>query len=572
MKTLLSQLERAFSEAIRNAFGFEAEPQVTISQHENFGDYQSNAAMNLVRRISQETGQKTNPRAVADKVVANLDLGGMAQEVSIAGPGFVNVRLAPAWLGAQLNSISGDERAGAGTVSEPQTVVLDYSCPNIAKQMHVGHLRSTIIGDALSRVLEFQGHSVIRQNHIGDWGTQFGMLITYLKSLGLQEETHIADLEEFYRQAKERFDADPSFQDEARRCVVRLQGGEPAERELWQRIVDESRLHFQPLYERLGVRLRPDHERGESFYNPLLPGTVRELREKGIAVESEGAIAIFCEGYEAPLIIEKSGGGYLYSTTDLAAIQYRVRELGAQRIIYVHDSRQTQHFSQVFGTARKAGWAEGVSLEYAPFGTLLGPDGKPFKTRTGGTVRLKDLLDEAEERAFALVTEKNPLLPDGQRRQIARAAGIGAIKYGDLSKDRVNDYVFSWEKMLALDGNTAPYMQYAYARVRSIFRKAGIAQFTPGPVILETPFEAALARQILRLGEIIELVARELKPHYMCIYLYELAARYSSFYENCPVLLSEEPLRTSRLTLCDLTARTLAVGLDLLGIEHPEQM
>jgi arginyl-tRNA synthetase len=576
MQSITSQLDRSFRIAIRDSLGIDADPLISVSQNAKFGDYQSNAAMGLARTLSDKTGQKRNPRAVAEQIMARLDLGFVASEITIAGPGFINIRLRPAWLSEQLGSIERDDRLGIEPVAQPQNVVIDYSSPNIAKEMHVGHIRSTIIGDAVARVISFQGHHVIQQNHIGDWGTQFGMLIAFLRSTpsAAQGDAHIADLEAFYRDAKRRFDDDQQFQDEARRTVVQLQAGSTEERVLWRKIVAETRNHYQPLYDRMGVLLKPEHERGESFYNDLLPSVVGDLKQKGLAELSEGAIVVKVAGSENPLIIEKSAGGYLYGTTDLAAIRFRVQELHADRIIYFVDARQSQHFAQVYDVARRAGWAPaGVSLEHAAFGTILGEDGKPFKTRSGETVKLKDLLDEAEERAMKLVSEKNPDLPDHQRRNIAHAVGIGAIKYADLSKDRVSDYVFSWDKMLAMDGNTGPYLQYAYARIRSIFRKAGSnlnqADVT---ILLDSPHELALAKHVLRLGEIIDLVARELKPHYLCTYLYELATHFSGFYENCPVLQSEEPTRSSRLKLADLTARTLALGLDLLGIEHPEQM
>lgn len=574
MQTIIAQLDAAFRQAIVQALGFEADPLIGVGQNEAFGDYQSNAAMGLAREVSQKTGQKTNPRAVAEKIVSQLDLGDMAVQIAIAGPGFINVRLSPAWVAGQLQARSADPRLGIEPADHPQTVVVDYSGPNIAKQMHVGHLRSTIIGDCLARVIAFQHHSVIRQNHLGDWGTQFGMLIAHLRSQPHDADDHqnIADLEEFYRQAKKRFDDQPAFADEARNTVVQLQAGQSDELAAWKRIVDETRRHYQPIYNRLGVSLMPEHERGESFYNAMLQQVVRDLLDKGIAVRSEGAIVVFTEGFENPLIIQKSDGGYLYGTTDLAAIRYRVQKLGARRIIYTHDSRQSQHFAQVFATAVKAGWAQGVSLEYAPFGTMLGPDGKPFKTRSGDTVKLKDLLDEAQERAFDLVSLKNPALDESLRRDIARAVGIGAVKYSDLSKDRTSDYVFNWEKMLSLDGNTAPYLQYAYARIKSIFRKADQPRTSAEGLQLDVPQEQALAKHLLRLGEVVETVGRELKPHHLCAFLYDLAARFSAFYENCPVLQSEPATRQSRLALCDFTARTLSLGLDLLGIDHPEQM
>lgn len=563
MATIAAELEDRFRQAIAAAFSVDADPLLAPSQNEKFGDYQSNAAMGLAKTLGK------NPRAVAEGIKDKLELGN-AGETSIAGPGFINVKLTPAWLAGRLKAIADDARLGIEKKAHPQTVVVDYSGPNVAKQMHVGHLRSTIIGDAISRVLEFEGDHVIRQNHIGDWGTQFGMLIAYLTE---QKEgaDRIEDLEEFYRTAKKRFDEDPAFQDTARQTVVRLQASGETEKALWQKIVDETRRDYQPLYERLNVKLRREDERGESFYNPRLSGVVADLGKRQIAEQSEGATVVFVEGYKSPLIIQKSDGGYLYGTTDLAAIRYRTGDLHANRIIYTHDSRQAQHFAQVFATAKKAGWADGVSLEYAPFGTMLGEDGTPFKTRTGGTVKLKDLLDEAEERAMKLVTEKNPELPEDRRRAIARAVGIGAVKYSDLSKDRTSDYVFSWEKMLSMEGNTAPYLQYAYARIRSIFRKSEAAA-DASRIALDSPFERNLALHVLRLGEVLENVSRELKPHLLCTYLYELATRFSSFYENCPVLQSDEPMRAGRLALCDLVARTMALGLDLLGIEHPEQM
>jgi arginyl-tRNA synthetase len=591
METIAAQLDKAFRTAIRTAFGVEADPLIGAAQNEKFGDYQSNAAMGLAKQ------QKSNPRSVAEQIKAKLDLSGIATEVSIAGPGFINVRLDPQWLSNQLQSVSRDDRLGSPAAVSPQTVVVDYSGPNVAKQMHVGHLRSTIIGDAISRVIEFQGHKVIRQNHIGDWGTQFGMLIAYMMTEGgkidaaaaiqrhekksngdfkLEDRSILADLEVFYRNAKALFDTSESFQKLSRILVVKLQAHESTILELWKDILNESREHFVDVYKRLSVKLEPGHEVGESFYNRFLGEIVSELKSKGLAIDSQGATAVFIDGPDKPpVIVEKTGGGFLYATTDLAALRYRANELHANRIIYTHDSRQAQHFDQVFRIARAAGFVgPDVQLDYAPFGTMLGEDGKPFKTRSGDTVKLKDLLDEAEERAMKLVTEKNPELPEDQRTAIAKAIGIGAVKYSDLAKDRVSDYAFSWDRAMAMDGNTAPYLQYAYARIRSIFRKAGVepSSLTGAALSLESPHETALAKHILRLGEVIELVARELKPHHLCGYLYELATRFSSFYENCPVLKSEEPTRSSRLLLCHVTAKAMAQGLELLGIEHPEQM
>jgi arginyl-tRNA synthetase len=577
MQTITAQLDHAFRTAIQAALGFDADPLIGVAQNDKFGDYQSNAAMGLSKQVAERTGNKSNPRAVAEQIKAKLELGDMAAEVTIAGPGFINVRLAPAWLAEHLKAVAADERLGTPLAPSRQTVVVDYSAPNVAKELHVGHLRSTIIGDAIARTLESQGHNVVRQNHIGDWGTQFGMLIAHLASLGDPTSSAIEDLDALYRAANKRFKEDEAFAAEARQTVVRLQGGGKAERAVWEQIVEASRRYYGSIYDRLGVSLAREHERGESFYNPLLADVIRDLTTLGIASTSDGATVVFVEGFEAPLIVEKSGGGYLYATTDLAAIRYRVNTLGAARIIYVVGAPQSQHFQQVFAAARRAAWAPpGVQLEHAAFGSVLGEDGKLFRGREGNAVKLKELLDEAEERAFALVSEKSPETPEPQRRQIARAVGIGAVKYADLSKDRTSDYVFSWDRMLSFDGNTAPYLQNAYVRIHGIFRKAkasGIdASIDHGAIRLESPFELALAKHVSRLGEVVEIVGRELKPHHLCNYLYELATRYHGFFENCPVLQSNAPTRASRLALCDVVAKTLAAGLDLLGIEHPEQM
>ncbi len=578
MQTIAAELTTAFRQAIHDALGVDADPLVSVAQNPKFGDYQANAAMGLAKTLSQQTGQKANPRQIAQQIIDKLNLGDMAESVSIAGPGFINVTLSPAWLGQRMHSLLHDDRVGVAPVPQPQRVVVDYSAPNIAKELHVGHLRSTIIGDAIVRILSFQGHDVIRQNHVGDWGTQFGMLIANLQDLSATgTEVDLKDLEGFYIQAKQRFETDEAFQQRARENVVKLQSGDPATLQAWQMLVQKTREHYLPIYRRLGVLLTPEDERGESFYNNLLASVVADLKAAGIAEESEGATAVFIDGKDkTPLIIEKSGGGYLYATTDLAAIRFRVGTLKAQRVIYLVDARQSLHFQQVFATARKAGWVPPeVSLEHAAFGTMLGEDGRPFATRKGGTTKLKDLLDEAEQRAAAVVTEKSVELSPEQRARIATAVGIGAVKYADLSKDRTSDYVFSFDKMLSLDGNTAPYLQYAHARVRSIFRRAaerGIEYVPPEKILLDSPHEQALAKHIARFGEVLETVSRELKPHHLCTYLYDLATRFSGFFENCPVLQSEDPVRSSRLGLIDLTARTLAKGLDLLGIEHPEQM
>jgi arginyl-tRNA synthetase len=575
MRTILSQLEDAFRAAIHAALGFDGQPLVSVSQNDEFGDYQANAAMGLSKKLA-ETGEKTNPRAVAEKIKAKLDLGEMANQVSIAGPGFINIRLSPSWVATQLQSAASQDRLGVDATPNPQTVVIDYSAPNAAKQMHVGHLRPTNIGDAISRLVEFQGHNIIRQNHIGDWGTQFGMLLTYLKEAGGGSQSHIADLEEFYRAAKKRFDEDPAFAAQSRDRVVRLQAGEAEELSLWKKIIEESRRHFEAIYDRMNVRLRPEHERGESFYNPFLADVVKDLKESSVAVVSEGATVVWVKGFEAPLIIQKTGGGFGYATTDLAALRFRIRDLHAQRIIYVTDARQAQHFRQFFDAANRAGWTRDVRLDHIMFGMICGPDGKPFKTKTGENVKLNDVLDEAEKRGYELAAakaaEREVPLSDEQLHAIGRAVGIGAVKYYDLARDPIGNYFFDWNKMLALDGNTAPYLQYVYARIRSIFRKADAKPDLSATITLETPFELSLAKHMLRLGEIIDLSSRELKPLHLCTYLYDLATKFSSFYENCPVLQADSATRASRLVLCEATARTMALGLNLLGIEHPEQM
>ena len=578
MPTPLDHLTAAFGRAIAAATGLQADPLVAPSQNPDFGDYQSNAAMGLAKRVSAETGEKANPRALAEKIKAALDLGDMAEEVSIAGPGFLNVRLAPAWVEARLADMAADPKLGVPTAAAPQTVVVEYSSPNVAKQMHVGHIRSTILGDAAARILGFLGHTVIRQNHIGDWGTQFGMLIAHLADQISETSEDLADIEKYYQEAKRRFDAEPAFAERARQTVVRLQAGGAEELAAWGRLVDATRRHTEAIYGRLGVLLERADERGESFYNPRLGPLVAALQAAGVAEVSDGATVIFAGGEKTPLMVRKSDGGFGYGTTDLAALAFRAAELRADRVVYLVDARQAQHFRQVFAAARKAGLATPeVMLEHASFGSVLGEDNRPFKTRTGGTVKLIDLLAEAEARAYAIVSEKDdartggPELSDPQRQEIGRAVGIGALKYADLSKDRTSDYVFSFDQMLRFEGNTGPYLQYAHARARSIFRNAEEAA-AADCFELREPQEVALAKHLLRFGEVLELVGRELRPHHLCAYLYDLATRFSGFYENCPVLTAAPTVRAARLALCELVGRTLAKGLDLLGIEHPEQM
>jgi len=552
-------------------------PLVTQSTKPQFGDYQANGAMGAAKRL------RTNPRQLAQATVAALDLGDAIEKAEIAGPGFINIHLSPAWLGDRLTAVIDDPRLGIARADPGQTVIVDYSSPNLAKEMHVGHLRSTIIGDALARLLEHLGQRVIRQNHVGDWGTQFGMLLAHLEDRETETaaDAALTDLETFYREAKARFDDEPDFADRARDYVVRLQSGDARCLALWNEFIDISIHHSEAIYQRLNVTLARADIRAESAYNDDLPKIIAELQHQGLAVEDQGAQVVFLdeladkEGKPQPVIVQKSGGGFLYATSDLAALRYRCHDLDAARILYFIDARQSLHMQQVFAVGRRAGFATPeVSLEHHPFGTMMGEDGKPFKTRTGGTVKLAELLDEAITRAAQLIAEKDPELSAEEREAVARKVGIGAVKYADLSRTRTSDYIFSWESMLSFEGNTAPYLQYAYSRIRSIFRKAGIDPATlHGPVIIDTPQEKALALHLLRFGEVLDQVASDAYPHQLCTFLYELASLYMAFYEGCPVLKAEnEALRTSRLRMCDGVARTLATGLDLLGIEVMERM
>lgn len=588
MKPLQEILETRIARALEAAAGRGGLPAlVRPAADPKFGDYQANGAMAAAKQL------KTNPRQLAEAVVAHLQIDDLCLPPEIAGPGFINLRLRSDYLAERLLNIFHDPgRLGIDRVEKPQTVVVDYSGPNIAKQMHVGHLRSTIIGDCICRLLEFQGHTVIRQNHIGDWGTQFGMLIAYLKDqyphlLDNPSKVPIADLELFYQNAKNKFDNDTDFERQSREEVVRLHNHHPETIRIWRHILDESRRHYQPIYETLNVTLRPEDERGESFYADKLADVVKELKAKGLAVESEGAVCVFPEGFvnkegnPLPFIIQKSDGAFLYATTDLAALRYRIRKLKADKIIYVTDARQALHFKMLFETAKMAGWMDDrVELMHVTFGTMLGEDGRPFKTRTGGTVKLKDLLEEAVDLARTVVETKNPDLPATQKADIARAVGIGAVKYSDYSNNRDSDYIFSFQKMLAMDGNTAPYMQYAFARVRSIKRKAAgkdvdIEKELTGLCALrpEDPAERELARLLCQYDAAIESAATQCRPNYLTGYLYDLAQAFSRFYNACPVLDAAPEQRPTRLVLCELTARTIRHGLsDLLGIRTPEQM
>ncbi|EJR7285003.1 MULTISPECIES: arginine--tRNA ligase [Citrobacter] len=555
----------------------DCEPQVRQSAKVQFGDYQANGMMAVAKKLGMA------PRQLAEQVLTHLDLNGIASKVEIAGPGFINIFLDPAFLAQHVQQALASDRLGV-TQPTKQTVVVDYSAPNVAKEMHVGHLRSTIIGDAAVRTLEFLGHKVIRANHVGDWGTQFGMLIAWLEKQQQENagEMALADLEGFYRDAKKHYDEDEAFAERARSYVVKLQGGDEYFREMWRKLVDITMSQNQLTYDRLNVTLTRDDVMGESLYNPMLPGIVADLKAKGLAVESEGATVVFLDEYKNKegepmgVIIQKKDGGYLYTTTDIACAKYRYETLHADRVLYYIDSRQHQHLMQAWTIVRKAGYVpDSVPLEHHMFGMMLGKDGKPFKTRAGGTVKLADLLDEALERARRLVAEKNPDMPADELEKLANAVGIGAVKYADLSKNRTTDYIFDWDNMLAFEGNTAPYMQYAYTRVLSVFRKADIDEsaLANAQVIINEDREAQLAARLLQFEETLTVVAREGTPHVMCAYLYDVAGLFSGFYEHCPILSAEnEDIRNSRLKLAQLTAKTLKLGLDTLGIETVERM
>lgn len=574
-------IQALLSEKVRQALvaagaPADSEAQVRQSAKAQFGDYQANGVMAVAKKLGMP------PRQLAEKVVQLLQLEGIAAKTEIAGPGFINIFLDPQWLSAQLERVLTSPKLGVSPV-EPQTIVVDYSAPNVAKEMHVGHLRSTIIGDAAVRTLEFLGHNVIRANHVGDWGTQFGMLIAYLEKVQNENagELELSDLEAFYREAKQHYDADAAFAERARGYVVKLQGGDEYCRTMWRKLVDITMSQNQHNYDRLNVTLTKDDVMGESLYNDMLPGIVADLKAKGLAVESEGATVVFLdefknkEGEPMGVIVQKKDGGYLYTTTDIACAKYRYETLGADRVLYYIDSRQHQHLTQAWTIVRKAGYIpESMSLEHHMFGMMLGKDGKPFKTRSGGTIKLADLLDEAYERAVKLIADKNPEMPQDEVAELANVVSIGAVKYADLSKSRTTDYVFDWDNMLAFEGNTAPYMQYAYTRVASIFKLAGVDEASlTQPIVLTNEREQALATRLLQFEEVITTVARDGTPHVMCAYLYDLAGQFSGFYEHCPILNAEnEAERQSRLKLAMLTSKTLKQGLDTLGIQTVEKM
>jgi len=572
-------VQNRFKQALSKIEGAENAPApLARSTRPEFGEYQFNGAMALAKMLKQ------NPRQIATQIVDAVELDDVAESLDIAGPGFINVKLKPEWLASKVESALQDARLSV-ELEDKQKVVVDLSSPNLAKEMHVGHLRSTIIGDAVARTIEFLGHDVIRQNHMGDWGTQFGMLIAHLQDKLNADEvatTALSDLEDFYREAKVRFDDEAGFADRAREYVVKLQGGDEACLKLWQQFIDVSIQHSEEVYDKLNVKLTHDDIMGESAYNPMLPGIVADLKEQGIVVEDQGAQVVFLEelankdGEPAVYIVEKSGGGYLYSTTDLAAMKYRSFDLSADRIIIFTDARQAFHFKQAEIVGRKGGLLkEETSYEHGPFGMMLGQDGKPFKTRTGGTVKLADLLDEAVERAEKLLAERENNLSAEEQKEIARKVGIGAIKYADLSKNRTTDYIFNWDTMLSFEGDTAPYLQYAYTRIKSIFRKAGIdADNFNAAVNITEPQEKALAVKLLQFVEAINSVSTNSTPHLLCTYLYELSSLFMTFYEACPMLKDgvEEDTKLSRMALSLLVAKTLKQGLDLLGIETMEKM
>jgi arginyl-tRNA synthetase len=584
MTSIQDILKQRFQSALISVFGdafASVDPILGVSTNPKFGDYQANVALSLAKQVGRP------PREVAQAIADGLRVDDLCEAPAVAGPGFINLTLKPAYLEQWLRQIQSDSRLGIALTDKPVRVVVDFSSPNIAKEMHVGHLRSTIIGDAISRILEFQGHNVLRLNHVGDWGTQFGMLITYLRevcpeALVTSDALDLGDLVEFYKKAKQRFDEDEAFKETARQAVVKLQSGDAESLKAWQLLCNQSRREFQVIYDWLDIDLT---ERGESFYNPYLSDVLTGLTESNLLVEDAGAQCVFLEGFTnkegepMPLIVKKSDGAFNYATTDLAALRYRVQQDKAERMLYVTDAGQSSHFAQVFQVAKRAGWVpENVTLTHVPFGLVQGEDGKKLKTRSGETVRLKDLLDEAIARTRADLQQR---LQDEDRtetedfiEQTARIVGIDAVKYADLSQNRTSNYIFSYDKMLALQGNTAPYMLYAYVRVQGISRKGNIdfKHLGDAPITLQDETELTLAKHILQMADIIEQVGQDLLPNRLCQYLFELSQKFNQFYDRCPVLQAEEPERTSRLVLCEVTARSLKLGLSLLGIKTLERM
>lgn len=575
-------IQSILSEKIKQAMiaaGADAQCEALVRQSGKvqFGDYQANGIMPAAKKLG------LNPREFAQSVLDKAELQDIAEKTEIAGPGFINIFLKDTWLADNINRAVQDPKLGVHN-PEKQTVVVDYSSPNVAKEMHVGHLRSTIIGDAVVRTLEFLGNNVIRANHVGDWGTQFGMLIAYLEKMENEHATEmeLSDLEAFYRAAKKHYDEDPVFAEKARNYVVKLQSGDEYCRTMWQKLVKITMQQNQHNYDRLNVTLTDKDVMGESLYNPMLPGIVEDLKKQGLAVEDDGALVVYLDEFKNKdgdpmgVIVQKKDGGFLYTTTDIAAAKYRYETLKANRALVFSDTRQSQHMQQAWLITRKAGYVpDSFQLEHKNFGMMLGKDGKPFKTRSGDTVKLADLLDEAIERAGVLISQKSTALSEQEKADVIEAVGIGSVKYADLSKNRTTDYVFDWDNMLSFEGNTAPYMQYAYTRIRSIFNRSQIAlsEVEQAQLSITDEKERALAIKLLQFEEAVQVVGKEGTPHVLCAYLYELAGVFSSFYEHCPILNNDDQqVKLSRLKLALLTERTLKQGLDLLGIKTVEKM
>ena len=575
-------IQSILSEKIKQAMiaaGADAQCEALVRQSGKvqFGDYQANGIMPAAKKLG------LNPREFAQSVLDKAELQDIAEKTEIAGPGFINIFLKDTWLADKISCAVQDPKLGVHN-PEKQTVVVDYSSPNVAKEMHVGHLRSTIIGDAVVRTLEFLGNHVIRANHVGDWGTQFGMLIAYLEKMENEHATEmeLSDLEAFYRAAKKHYDEDPVFAEKARNYVVKLQSGDEYCRTMWQKLVKITMQQNQHNYDRLNVTLTDKDVMGESLYNPMLPGIVEDLKKQGLAVEDDGALVVYLDEFKNKdgdpmgVIVQKKDGGFLYTTTDIAAAKYRYETLKAHRALVFSDTRQSQHMQQAWLITRKAGYVpDSFQLEHKNFGMMLGKDGKPFKTRSGDTVKLADLLDEAIERAGVLISQKSTALSEQEKTDVIEAVGIGSVKYADLSKNRTTDYVFDWDNMLSFEGNTAPYMQYAYTRIRSIFNRSQIAlsEVEQAKLSITDEKERALAIKLLQFEEAVQVVGKEGTPHVLCAYLYELAGVFSSFYEHCPILNNDDQqVKLSRLKLALLTERTLKQGLDLLGIKTVEKM
>jgi arginyl-tRNA synthetase len=572
-------LAERFQRAVSSAFGPEHAGVDPLVRRSDRADFQANLAMSLGKTL------KRPPRDVAQALIAALEVEDLCEKVEIAGPGFINLTLKNSYFDGLLAATLQDPRLGVARTQQPDTVVVDYGGPNVAKEMHVGHLRPCVIGDCLVRVLEFAGHRVIRQNHIGDWGTPFGMLIEHLLDLGGTEkaaELSVGELDVFYKAARKKFDEDPAFAERSRHRVVSLQGGDAATLALWRALVDASKLHFEKVFARLGVTMTPADTRGESFYNPYLPEIAADLEKRGVASVGDGALCVFPDGFKnregdpLPVIIRKSDGGFGYAATDLAALRYRVQELHGTRILYVVGSPQAQHFAMVFAVARLAGYVpDRVRTEHVGFGSILGNDRKMMKTRSGDTLRLIELLDEGRERALAELDKRGVELTPEAKLELSQSLSLAAIKYADLSSDRIKDYVFDWDRMLAPEGNTGPYLQYAQARRRSLLRKLAASDVIDGSKLrIQHARERALALLLTGFGEAVESVVVALEPHKLCSYLYELASAFASFWVECPVLKDDVPadVRASRIALTELTGRVLVQGMSLLGIEAPERM